>query len=219
MPEVNKETKEFNINIKREKQIVDLRPLSCSIVAFAIVALFFLMFNIWKEANDRGLINCGSKNLVEEHSWEDSVKVNWLVHRTDFIKDIKGVKYVQLFVKANVSNKNQKQYLSVSSITLELLSKSGITLSSHSENPGWEKRTVNNSNTSNSTGYDPNKWKKIDIATYNPDEWEPYTRSSNAGHPICPLKSEEITFKYWVPVEIYKDITSLSANLGYSLSK
>ena len=118
MSEVSKETKELNTNnAKRDKQVVDLRPLAYSIIAFAIIALFSLMFNIWKEVNDRDLINYGSKNLVDEHSWEKGVKVNWLVHRTDFIKDINGVKSVQLFAKATVSNKNRKQYLSVSSIT------------------------------------------------------------------------------------------------------
>ena len=120
MSEVSKKTKELNTNnVRQEKQVVDLRPFAYSIVAFAVVALFFLMFNIWKEVNDRYLINCGSKNLVNEHSWEKGVEVNWLVHRTDLIKDINGVKSVQLFAKATVSNKNRKQYLSVSSITLE----------------------------------------------------------------------------------------------------
>jgi len=191
MPEVIKETKELNTNnVRREKQVVDLRPLAYSIGAFAVVALFFLMFNIWKEVNDRYLINCGSKNLVDEHSWEEGVKVNWLVHRTDLIKDIKGVKRVQLFVKANVSNKNLKQYLSVSSITLELLSKSGITLSSHSEKLNWEN------------------YNSSDM----PEGW-------SADRRIEPGKSEETTFNYWVPVKIYKEITSLSAKLGYSLSK
>ncbi|MBL0732329.1 MAG: hypothetical protein JJW03_05710 [Desulfosarcina sp.] len=37
--------------------------------------------------------------------------------------------------------------------------------------------------------------------------------------PVKPGKSKEITFTYWVPVEIYKEITSLSATLRYSLSK
>lgn len=187
MPEVSEETKELNTNnVKREKQVVDLRPLAYSIVAFAIVALFFLMFNIWKEINDRNLINCGSKNMVAEHSWGKGVKINWLVHRSDFIKDINGVKSVKLFVKATVSNKNLKQYLSVSSTTLELLPKSGITLSSHSEKRDWKKGIA----------YD-----------------------SNADYRIEPGKSKEMTFNYWVPVKIYKEITSLSARLAYSLSE
>ena len=191
MSEVSEETKELNTNNEKlEKQVIDLRLLAYSIIAIAIVALFFLLFKIWKDPNDRSPINYGLKNLVAKHYWEKGVvEVSWLVHRSNLINDIKGVKSVKLFVKANVSNKSENQYLSVSSITLELLSKSGLTLSSHSKNLYWKN------------GY----WK--------------YNRYDPADNRIEPGKYKELTFNYWVPVKIYEEIKSLSARLEYSLSE
>jgi len=176
-----------NNNVKKENPSVDLRPLAYSIGAFAIVAFCFLIFNIWKEANDRNIIvNYGSKNLYGEHFWGDEreVKVNWLIHRSNFIQVKNGVESIQVFVKADVSNESKEKYLSVFSITLDLLTKSGVTISSYTKTLSWEKLT-----------------------------------SIDADYRIEPDKSKEVTFNYWVPVKIYEEIESLSARLGYSLSK
>jgi len=81
-------------------------------------------------------------------------------------------------------NESKEKYLSVFSITLDLLTKSGVTISSYTKTLSWEKLT-----------------------------------SIDADYRIEPDKSKEVTFNYWVPVKIYEEIESLSARLGYSLSK